>query len=230
MSASLSPRLGPDYRMSPEYKAEVAKKVGAWLELVSPKEPYEIDAPIKGLEGLEKADSVLREQGVAGFLIAGVLGDLWSKDSVNKKSLAKHKDVDVVVLDPEFRLEKRWQYGIDWFSPKKEGLMSAGYGFEYMFKAGPPIVLNYKIEQKEKLDPGLWIPDAILYSKMRFVEASVYAARDSAFADVLSEFCETIEDGLNYHLPSDSELRNFMDGRVVYWHQVTFEENFEPNS
>lgn len=82
------------------------------LELVHPSFPN----PSKGFEGLQKANEILAKRNATGILVGGVSEEIWHPRR-SKKDLAEHKDVDVLVLTPEFKLANDFEEGIDWWLP-----------------------------------------------------------------------------------------------------------------
>lgn len=71
----------------------------------------------KGFDGMGVADRVLREHNACGVLIGGLSEAVWNKRRT-KEELAKHKDVDVLVLEEDSDIGK-FEGGIDWWLPRE---------------------------------------------------------------------------------------------------------------
>jgi len=72
----------------------------------------------KGLDGMLAADSILKSRNSSGVLIGGLCEEVWNQQT-KPEDLLKHKDVDVLVLNPEFELQQNFEGGIDWWLEKQ---------------------------------------------------------------------------------------------------------------
>ncbi len=81
------------------------------LEIRAPSPPDSVT----GLEGMEVADSVLKEYSAVGMLIGGLAKELW-RGCGDGETLDSHKDVDVLVLTADCEKHpKQWESGVDWW-------------------------------------------------------------------------------------------------------------------
>lgn len=68
--------------------------------------------PAFGLEGLKRAQRILKRYKAAGLLIGGTAKDIYS----GVLERGRVKDIDVLVLDDDCECHPReWEGGIDWF-------------------------------------------------------------------------------------------------------------------
>src|SRR3989344_2154018 len=73
------------------------------LELRHP----DLPSVIRGLEGIRVAHQILQKRDSIGILIGGLSEAVWNQRR-KPEDLEKHKDVDVAVLDKNFKLEERF--------------------------------------------------------------------------------------------------------------------------
>jgi hypothetical protein len=159
----------------------------------------EIPNAVKGLEGMEIADVFLKEKAYTGILIGGLAEAVWNQKR-KPEDLAKHKDVDVLVLDKDPEIE-RFEEGIDWWL-KDEQRLTIEYESSSLEKAqtwysnGNDIVLSFgAIPDKScNLNPGLYIPNPDWIKTMRLAE--VNANIDLRVVEVTDE----VEDRFLRHL------------------------------
>lgn len=99
------------FNLTPRFELRQEQRMAHLQILCAPKPP---DA-VCGIEGMKIADSLLKEMGAVGMLIGGLAKELWSGVS-DEERLAKHKDVDVLVLSYDCIFHpKKWMGGIDWW-------------------------------------------------------------------------------------------------------------------
>lgn len=128
-----------------------------------------IPKAVKGLEGIQKANEILKKYNVAGILIGGLAEALYN-NSYNENKLYNHKDVDVLVLD-KVEIEN-FEGGIDWWLLKetqiKEFLSCATIinTIKY-YENGFGVVLPFTIKSNKKINPGLYFPDSQLVTNMK---------------------------------------------------------------
>ncbi|MBU1203504.1 MAG: hypothetical protein KKG60_00350 [Nanoarchaeota archaeon] len=134
---------------------------------------------LRGWEGLQSAHKVLVDRNSSGVLIGGLSEKLWNPE-VNKEDLYNSKDVDVLVLDKSFELSKKFEFGIDWWTPKSERITFrlGGGKVEYIkcewLENGHGIPLSFGVDKKHPLDPGLYIPNREWIVRMREYESDAH--------------------------------------------------------
>jgi hypothetical protein len=133
----------------------------------------------KGLDGMLTADSILKCRNSCGVLIGGLCEEVWSRQT-KPEDLLKHKDVDVLVLNPEFKLQQNFEGGIDWWLQKQGRIKLAsdlGYSDqnENWNENTNQVVLGFLAYQHSTLPktikPGLYIPSPDWIVEMRKHEA-----------------------------------------------------------
>lgn len=138
----------------------------------------EIPKALRGMEGIARSDSMLRERNAVGILIGGLAASAWNERS-DYEALAKHKDVDVLVITPEFHISQNFEGGIDWWlwstyqdeEKKKQGIRWRSSPGRIKLKFG----VSYNPAQEEKpLPSGLYIPNSDWIIQMRRIEAEAY--------------------------------------------------------
>jgi len=139
-------------------------------ELVHPEFP---DA-VKGLDGMIVADKFLKEKECTGVLIGGLSEAVWHKNRTEKE-LSSHKDVDVLITDEYFR-PKPIEKGVDWWVYERGALtIHRPCGDIELEKKWLEnyysIVLGFMVNQKKKLNSGLYIPSPWFVAKMREIES-----------------------------------------------------------
>ena len=155
------------------------------------REPYFTDG-IRGLEGMKAASQILQERGACGILIGGLAEAVWNLDRT-PYDLCVHKDVDVAVLNDDFKLNKKFEGGIDWWLPKS-GKFNIKYEYDTIegidkiwYENGNGVVLSFGINKINHLNPGLYIPDAEWvitmreYEVMANIDDKVVNVNDNAF-------------------------------------------------
>ncbi len=127
----------------------------------------------RGLEGMIVADRILKQRKAIGVLIGGLATTIYQK-----KPLAKHKDVDVMVADESFELKEEFEGGIDWWLPHCDKIDIhdvAGYRENIAAKwwsNGNNVTLQFGIEVCDNnLEPGLQLPTQDWVKEMRLTEA-----------------------------------------------------------
>lgn len=70
---------------------------------------------VRGLEGMKVADAILKQYNVAGLLIGGIAKSIL-RGNINLSSLARHKDVDVLICSVNCEEHpEQWEGGVDWW-------------------------------------------------------------------------------------------------------------------
>jgi hypothetical protein len=163
-------------------------RIGAMQKLIKP----EIPNPTKGLEGMMKADEILLSRGAVGFLIGGVAQECYISDKPSAYN--KHKDVDVMVMDENFKLSKDFEGGIDWFLPKDEGWINAN-----------GVILNYLI-RNEISGAGLYVPNFCDLTNMAIIDTMSYLDQQELspeeYVDIITEIKDDLSLGHDYILLS----------------------------
>lgn len=143
----------------------------------------EFPNPTKGLEGMRIANQMLQARQSVGLLIGGLAEEVWrTKDP---KHLERHKDVDVLVFNDEFKINHDFEEGIDWWLPQNDTIRTHDIGgisdnipVRYWLN-GNNVVLSYGAVLHEELEPGLYIPGKDCAADMRIeaILANVDRAR-----------------------------------------------------
>lgn len=178
MSLSLSCRqsIQLGHRLSHEQKLLLTQALALRLELHA----QIPETPLRGLPGIIKADSILKERAGVGLLIGGLVESVWNQRRTETE-LGKHKDVDVLVISASSEIEE-FEGGIDWWEPNDihfERLWVRGNTEENAQRRfwvnGNGIALTYRVEQTEHaLNPGLHIPSREFVVAIRVAE--IYAS------------------------------------------------------
>lgn len=161
MNLELRPSL--EIKMEPKLKLSIEQKqqlehILSLLPLI--RHPEFPDAA-RGLEGMMDADKTLKDKNAFGVLIGGLSIDSWRKTS--RKKLRDHKDVDVMVLDPERNFDQ-FEKGVDWWLPEQFGKQAN----DLVWVNGNNVELNFVVRYQSprcpsgiphRLGPGLYIPD-----------------------------------------------------------------------
>lgn len=175
MSLSMSCALFQEHRVCPsvEQSCLLLQTLSLRQKLKEPSFPN----ALRGLRGLAKADSILRERNGVGLLIGGLAESIWNKNRTDDE-LSEHKDVDVLVATPKLSFED-FEGGIDWWNMEKvnfdslwlDGSAAPVINVERKFWVnGNGCALMYRIESLNSLDPGLYLPSPSLAIEIRVVE------------------------------------------------------------
>ncbi|MFT4310624.1 MAG: hypothetical protein ACMXYC_03255, partial [Candidatus Woesearchaeota archaeon] len=161
-----------------------------------------IPNPVRGLEGMLVAHELLQQRGACGVLIGGISEAIWNPKR-KPGELYKHKDVDVIVLDDHFKLQEKFERGIDWWMPQSSKInirddVSRMYGVtQKWYENGHGIVLSFGVNNNllsKPLSPGLYIPDSEWVIDMRICEA--YANIDHGVIEVDEDTLDKYKDKL----------------------------------
>jgi hypothetical protein len=165
---------------------------------------------VKGLEGMQKAHQILYERGASGVLIGGLAEAVWNQRR-KPEDLYKHKDVDVAVLDESFLLMENFEGGIDWWIPKKGRVtISSDAGSiegieKKWYENGAGVILNFGIDKKVDLNPGLYIPSSDWVIDMREYEANANIDYSNVKVElgeeVFEKFREKIKEKVKTRMP-----------------------------
>jgi hypothetical protein len=182
--------------------------------------PVQPDA-VRGFEGMKGADSMLKERGGVGVLIGGVAETAWNMRRT-REQLAGRKDVDVMVLSPDFELECDCEGGIDWWLPQS-GRIEIRNEFESSsadltwWENANETVLAFTVGLTKELKPGLYIPGPEWIADMRWVEACASVDRRVDLEidwDVEENFKNKIRRYVHYRLPAF--IRSSFSDQVLY--------------
>ncbi len=134
---------------------------------------------ICGVEGILVAHKYLMERNLCGVLVGGLARECY--DNHTEKALSEHKDVDVIVLDKNFRPAKKFECGIDWWVANHKYVVSVSSADAARsitpttyFQNGNGIALRYTVAKDSYLSgPGLCIPtiDSLLNIALCEVES-----------------------------------------------------------
>lgn len=189
-------------RLTQQQKHELRVLLALRLELHSPP-PVEAT---RGLDGMGKANTLLTERGLTGVLIGGVAKDIWKTRNVD--ALARHKDVDVLVLKRGENVVpiKKFEAGIDWWLPKYEKLIVSSLGTQIegdvaWWENGNKVALGFGIsnETQPTLRAGLYIPTPQWLVEMVYAEtlARVDQTMVGVSEEVGEKFRKKIEKEMN---------------------------------
>ncbi len=148
---------------------------------------------VKGLEGIEIADKILKEKGAVGLLIGGLSEAIWNprntRNALNALS-EKHKDVDVLIpyISPGLEIDD-FEGGVDWWLPRELKIKikyeSATVEENVLFWENclkVRLAFTVLVRTKEPLLSGLYIPEPDFIRSMR--EAEVFARVDTKNVEV----------------------------------------------
>jgi len=136
---------------------------------------------IQGIDGMRLADKILKERDSSGLLIGGLPERIWNYRT-KPEDLYKSKDVDVLVLNDEFKLEKNFEGGIDWWLPKYSNIKIISDASEYTknqkyYENGNDVFLYFSIDKYSELLPGLYIPSKDLIINIKIAETVASISR-----------------------------------------------------
>jgi len=206
LSLGLSLRQTQSHFLSHAQKLGLEQLLTLKLKLRHPDHP---DA-IKGLEGMQIAHEILKGREAVGVLIGGLAEAVWNQRR-KVDELLTHKDVDVAVLDDDFKLSKPFEGGVDWWMPQTgnvtiktdatriEGIQKRWH------ENGNGAVLSFGMAKISPLSPGLYIPDPEWVIRMREYEATAnidYGRVETEFNDeVFEKFREKMRKTIKTRLP-----------------------------
>ena len=111
--------------------------------------------PAFGLEGLRRAQRILKRYGAVGLLVGGTAKDIYG----GVLGRGRAKDIDVLVLDDDCKHHPReWEGGVDWFvrhSPEQlhnNGRMDVDYCM--------------RLRNNMSLEPGLYLCPALILEEI----------------------------------------------------------------
>lgn len=192
--------------------------------------PHDVPAIKRGLEGMICADEILKRRRAVGILIGGLSEAIWNQQR-NPDELSAHKDVDVMVLDPSFRLKEPFEGGIDWWLPKSQELIIEGAGSRIeksqttWWQNGNGVILSFGAETNEPLPPGLSILDICMVTSMRITEVLANVStniRANMAEEVIDSFEGRISAKMGTRLPKF--IREIFADQVAPKDSVTFTE------
>lgn len=201
--------------------------VGHILELrLELREPV-FSTPTCGLEGIMTAHRLLKDRNKTGVLIGGVAESVWSQQRTEAE-LAKHKDVDVLVLSGDQHFEQ-FEGGIDWWEPVDIRFDSIRTDSGTMrnitrrfWTNGHRCTLTYRIEVDPKLDPGLYIlsPERTVGIRLAEAEASIDDAANMIMDDDDVNIYKRLRERLGVRSRLPSWLKKALETASIQWRQV----------
>jgi hypothetical protein len=163
----------------------------------------------KGLEGMRVAHKILLERNYVGVLFGGVAESVWNYRRTPEE-LAKHKDVDVIIINDNPQIEP-FQGGIDWWTKETKRLtvtsdISRMQNLKQAYlKNANDVVLPFLLYQQYDLNAGLYIirPDLIKRIKEIVVIANINTDSVDVSIDdeVLEKFNEKISRKIKTKVP-----------------------------
>ncbi len=179
MGLSLELRLTQHLGMTVLSQRQILK-LQQLMTIRPPKHPKFSDAA-KGMDGIRAAHKILIERNAFGVLTGGIAESLWKRNCTPEK-LAKHNDVDVIVLNEDFKLKQAFEGGIDWWLPHRvftdipypSGGVTKDHRLEW-WTNGYGTVLHYGVSCVDKREPGLYLMDPEWLLTMRRTEAEAIA-------------------------------------------------------
>ena len=223
MSFGMGMRQGMGQDLTLSQKHTLKQLLSVKQELKAPEFPY----AIKGLEGMKKADEVLKQANSSGFLIGGLGEAIWNERRSRKK-LSEHKDVDVMVFSQDFSIPKKFYSGVDWWLPKKERILYREGEAEInevatWWENGHEVRLMFGVELDGTLSPGLYIPDRSFMIDVRSHEALTHKRMPAEVdEEVLDAFRNKLEDRIKETLPK--YIAKEFAGRIAS-NQVRYMDN-----
>lgn len=157
----------------------------------------------RGLEGIGIAQKLLASKRLHGVLIGGLSEAVWKTS--NPDALARHKDVDVLVIDVHSPI-KKFEGGIDWWLPTSARLdyhdeASTISGDINWWENGNGVALGFEVEPKDfaRLPPGMYFPTPAWITQMRIGEtiARQDRTRVSMADGVYDAFVKKVEQETN---------------------------------
>ena len=119
---------------------------------------------VTGIDGIRKANEVLRHYGASGLLIGGLAKEVWSGRTTDAV-LSAHKDVDVLILSYScLQHPKQWEEGVDWW---------VTHSLQERPTNGTECGLWWTVEVLEEFESGLYLcpaeflQDAVKIEKRR---------------------------------------------------------------
>jgi len=191
---------------------------------------------LRGVEGIRAANLILRDRNAVGILIGGLADAVWHPRRTAKE-LAAHKDVDVMVFDPDFKLQEPFEGGIDWWLPQEGRIrLSSDASRVENYKVtwwenGNGLVLNFGIKLVSRWGkplPGLHIPlpDWVVRMRMEEALARVDENRVAALEDeVLEALQRRFYKG---NLGEKGGITSTLCRELAFQFQPHEEDDFEP--
>ncbi len=192
--------FGLYHRQRMELGLEQRQALSHLLELSQKLRHEGFPEAIKGIEGLQAADEILKNRDLRGILIGGLSEDVCHPRKTNKDFEA-HKDVDVLIPDMGDAEIGPLEGGIDWWLPV-DAKLTVRYeastvegGLRYwQNNFGIRLAFGVDAPLAHTLPAGLYIPSGEFVRSMRTAEAM--AQLDSRIAvdgDVEEVFAEKLE-------------------------------------
>lgn len=219
LSQSVDQRLEhkQELKLNKSLKQELSLRLS--LDL---KSPAPIEA-LKGLEGVNEADKILKEKQLSGILIGGVAKKVWSRTFGPEDFI--RKDVDVLVFNSQKQI-KFGEGGIDWWLPKEQFISyvdsnrSEIIGKQSFFTNINGAILNFKASTPVDIEPGLYLLDLEQLITMQFTESSVLIKDTNTSYDASEKFDEYYR-RFYQKIPSRHMIENF-DSKFIP--SIDFEE------
>jgi hypothetical protein len=179
------------------------------------------DCPVKGWEGIQRADEYLEAHDSPGVLIGSLAKKIWigaGTGSLKTRLSQQSKDVDVAVLGDKYK-PRDLEGHIDWWVPDETRVsVTDEYGsveksMRY-WENTHGIVLRYGLDAEQDLEPGLHLHGPEWYADMRLAEAmsSVDKRVQGPDEEVQRRFRQEAKRHTEDEL--DELVQNYFQGRV----------------
>lgn len=232
----LQPQMSLAAELKPQQKAKLETLMN--LQLLLQDSHGEIPSAAHGIEALKEADRILSERNAVGVVAGSVIKSLWSTDS--EPDIDQHKDIDVLVLSPNFTLQQPFEGGIDWFLPEERRLeIVSGKGHSSINKTvrywvnGNGVFMRAGIvpdDQVHKMTRGLWIADVDFYKQLTEAVALNYFNPDVTDFDdeVLAAFRQELEGVLSEMLhPVWKKFTGANNPRLFAYNMLEIDPQFD---
>lgn len=166
--------LGVSQQLSHKLSPRLTKKAKQLIQLLKTLRAPSFPSAITGVPGIEMAHEMLLQQNAKGVIIGGIAEAILHGDG--KSLLAKHKDVDVLVVSDSFVLSQPFEGGVDWWLPQNRRVRffteaSSGEAAVRYWSNGYGCCLCFGAVLNPNLPAGLYLPSASFVHSLRMHEA-----------------------------------------------------------
>lgn len=130
---------------------------------------------VRGFQGMNQAHEILKDHESYGVLIGSLAEDVWD-ESIVVEDFRFRKDVNVLVLNMGFPIDKPFEAGIDWWLPRFSGKRWALEGQTYdgkIWSNGHGDTLNFGVQNERPLrEYGLYLLCPWQVRKIREIESA----------------------------------------------------------